>query len=75
MTTNPEQSKGHDGALSALNLAIEGLNPAKEISTIAPAKAAFGSASVLLAMIRVGSPLVFCGDEIPLHAFPGFYGQ
>jgi hypothetical protein len=48
-----ERPKGRDGALSALNVAIEGLNLAKEISSVAPAKAVFGSVSVLLVMIKV----------------------
>ena len=34
-------------------MAIEVLNLAKEVSSITPAKAVFGSVSVLLAMIRV----------------------
>jgi hypothetical protein len=38
-----------------LNVAIEDLNLAKEISGITPAKAAFGSVSALLAIIRVRS--------------------
>ena len=37
----------------ALNVTIEALNLAKEISSVTPAKAVFGSASILLAMIRV----------------------
>ena len=60
--TRPKQSKGRDGVLSALDVAIETLNLAKEISSITPAKAVFGSASVLLAMIRVGL-LPFCRDQ------------
>ena len=53
MTTDPKQSKGRDGALSVLGIAIESLNLAKEISSVAPAKTVFGSASVILAMIKV----------------------
>jgi len=36
-----------------LNVAIEGLNLAKEVSSVTPAKAVFGSVGALLAMIRV----------------------
>ena len=36
-----------------LNVAIEAMNLAKEISSVTPAKAVFGSVSVLLTMIRV----------------------
>ena len=75
MTTNPKQTKGRDGALSVLSIAIEGLNLAKEISSITPAKAVFGSASVILAMIKVLSSLLFCGDGLQPHGRTGFYGQ
>ena len=46
--------------MSALNTAIEALNLAKELSSIAPAKALFGSVSTVLAIIRVSFLLVFC---------------
>ena len=36
-----------------LNVAIEAMNLAKEVSSVTPAKAVFGSVSVLLTMIRV----------------------
>ena len=76
MTTNPDRSKGRDGALSALNVVIERLNPARDSSsTIAPAKAVFGSANVLLATIRVRSLPVSCSHEIPPHTLLGLYGR
>ena len=53
MTTKSQRPKGREGALSSLNVAIGALNLVKEVSTIAPAKAVFNSASVLLTMIRV----------------------
>ena len=53
MDAKPKGPKGRTVALSSLNVAIEALNLAKEISGIAPAKAAFGSVSVLLTMMRV----------------------
>jgi hypothetical protein len=56
-TPQPQQPKGRDGVLSALNVAIEGLNLAKEISSITPAKAVFSSVSILLVMIKVKSLL------------------
>ena len=55
---DPEAQRRRDGALSSLNVAIEAINLAKEISSIAPAKAVFGSVSVVLTMIRVGFLLV-----------------
>jgi hypothetical protein len=39
--------------ISSLNLAIEALDFAKEIASVTPAKAAFGSVSIILGMIRV----------------------
>ncbi|KAF9781736.1 hypothetical protein BJ322DRAFT_1161648 [Thelephora terrestris] len=52
MATKSRQKKWQEKALSSLNVAIEVLNLAKEISSITPAKAVFGVASILLAMIR-----------------------
>ena len=63
MATKSQRPKGQDGVLSTLNLAIDTLSLAKEISSVTPAKAVFGSVSVLLAMIRV-SFLLSC-DEMP----------
>ena len=60
MEVESQRPKGQEGAISALNAAIEALNLAKEVSSIAPAKAVFGSVSVILAMIRVSFLLVFC---------------
>ena len=53
MATKSKQPNGRNGTLSLLNVAIDGLNLAKEISSATPAKAVFGSVSVLLAMIKV----------------------
>lgn len=47
-----------DDVLSLLNVAIRGLDLAKDVFDIAPVAAAvFGSASILLTMIRVGFSL------------------
>ena len=56
MDTTPQRPKGRSCTISTLNATIEALNLAKEISCITPAKAVFGSVSVLLAMIRVSFP-------------------
>ena len=48
-----QRPKGRDGVLSSLNLAIEAMNIAKEVSSITPAKAVFGSVYALLMIIRV----------------------
>jgi len=52
MSTKSRQ-KRRDTTLSSLNTTIEALNLAKEVSSITPAKAVFGSVSILLTMIRV----------------------
>jgi len=63
MEANPQRPKERDGTLSSLNVTIETLNLAKEISGIAPAKAVFGSVSVLLTMIRVRF-FIFCDNNL-----------
>ena len=60
MEAKSQRPKGREGAISALNVAIEALNLAKEVSSITPAKAVFSSVSVLLAIIKVSILLVFC---------------
>ena len=66
MTDKSQQPKGQDGVLSALNVAIDSLNLAKEVTGITPAKAAFGSVAILLAMIRV-SFFLFCNETFQIH--------
>jgi hypothetical protein len=58
MDTKSRRSKRQDVTLSTLNAAIEAMNLAKEVSSMTPAKAIFGSVGVVLAMIRVGSLLI-----------------
>ena len=53
MDTDSRRQERKDDALCLLDLAIEAMNLAKEISSITPAKAVFGTASVLLKMIKV----------------------
>ena len=69
-----EQQEDQGGILSALNLAIDGLNLAKEVSGPTPAKAVFGSVAILLLMIRVGF-LLFCDAIFQAHRCPGHDGQ
>jgi hypothetical protein len=52
MKTRSERRR--DGALTLLNATIEVMNLAKEASSPTPAKAVFGSVSIILTMIRVG---------------------
>jgi len=53
MAAKFQRPKGRNGVLSSLSVAIDALNLAKEVSSITPAKAAFGTVSSLLTMIRV----------------------
>ena len=74
MDTDSRRQKRRDDAVSLLNVAIEAVNLAKEISSVTPAKAVFGSVSVLLAMIRVRSPL-FSDNMFQVHMKLGLDGQ
>jgi len=56
MDIKTQWPKHQDAVLSLLNAAIDAMNIAKDVIDIAPAKAVFGSVSVVLTMIRVGSP-------------------
>ena len=60
-TESSKREKRRDDALSLLNAAVEAMNLAKEISSATPAKAVFGSVSVLLTMIMVRFLLFFDG--------------
>jgi len=55
MDADSRRQKRRDDPLSLLNVAIGAMNLAKEVSSITPAKAVFGSVSFLLTMIRVRS--------------------
>ena len=59
MASETHRQEGQDSALSRLNVAIDTLNLAKDICSIAPAQAAFGAASALLTMIRVRGPILW----------------
>ena len=74
MVTKPPHPKRHNVNLSLLDGAIEALNLVKEASSIAPAKAVFGSASVLLSMIRVHSSSSH-DPEPQIHVHLGFNRQ
>ena len=51
-----------DVTISSLNMAIEAMNLAKEVSSMTPVKAVLGSVSIILTVIRV-SLLLACLDE------------
>jgi len=59
MDIEAQQQKRQDNTISSLNLAIDALNLAGGVVDIMPAKAVFGTVSVLLVMIRVGFPLIY----------------
>ena len=58
MTDNSQRQKGQGRVLPALNMAIDGLNIAKEAASTTPVNPVFGSVLALLTMIRVSSFLV-----------------
>ena len=55
MDSTAPRSKRQADVLSLLNVAIETMNLGKEKLNMSPATATFGSVSVILTMIRVGS--------------------
>ena len=74
MNTKAQRPKERNGTISSLNVAIDTLNLARDISGIAPAQVAFGSVSTLLTMIRVRFAL-FCTDKLLVDTYPGFHGE
>jgi len=60
MEVESQRPMWREGTISALNTVIEALDFAREVSTIAPAEAVFGSASATLVMIRVSILPAFC---------------
>ena len=60
-TQRSQRSKRQDGILSSLNTAIDAMNIAKDVMGMTPAKAAFGTVSVLLTMIKVSFPRFHAG--------------
>ena len=60
MESKSERPEGKEGIISVLNGFIETLNLAKEVASNTPAKAAFGSVVVILAMVRVSRFLALC---------------
>jgi len=55
MDPKPRRQKDREGVISALNAAIDALNIV-ETSSIAPAKAVFGSVNVILTIIKIRFP-------------------
>ena len=74
MRADTPRPKRRDNTLSSLNVAIEALNLAKEISFITPAKAVFGSVGSLLTMLKVRR-FLFRNDELCVHTYLGLDDQ
>ena len=74
MASTFHQEKRRDVILPTLDAFIQALNIAKDACGIPPAQIALGSASTLLTMIRVHSPLL-CRDKQPADNHPGHDGQ
>ena len=53
MDTNFRRREPQESTISLLNVAIEAVDLAKEVSGATPAKAVFGTVSIILTMIRV----------------------
>jgi len=66
MKAGSQQPEGREGAIERLNAAIEAANLAEKVSSIAPAKIAFGSTGILLVLIRVCF-LHLCTDLLQAH--------
>ena len=64
-----QQSKGRDGVLLALDVLVQALSLAKDTCGIPPAQIAFGSACLLLTMIRVRFRL-HLEDELLIRVYP-----
>ena len=60
MKADSQRPKERESTISALNVVIDTLNLAKDLSSITPAAVVFGSVSVILTMIKVSLLLVFC---------------
>lgn len=74
MALVPQRPKERETTLSTLNVLIDGLNDAKDISSITPAQAAFGSVSALLVMIRVRF-LLLRDVELLGHIYLGLHAK
>jgi len=74
MKAKPRRQKGRDGTLSSLNMAIEAMNLAKDVSSVTPAKAVFGTVSAILTIVRVRF-LISYDWKSHVHVWPGFDGQ
>jgi hypothetical protein len=73
-TMDAKSQRRKDVTLSSLNMAIEAMNLAKEVASITPAKAVFGSVSIVLTMIKVSFLPVRLG-RLWVDDYTGFYDE
>jgi len=66
MKTESQRPKGREGIAEGLNAATEATNLAEKVSSIAPAKAVFGSVNLLLTQIKV-CLLLLCLGLLRVH--------
>ena len=62
MATSSQQPERRNNPLSSLNMTVEVLNLAEEVSDVPPVKTVLGSASAILVMIRVWSLPIYFGE-------------
>ena len=75
MASSSQQQKGRDAVLPTLDVFIQVLSIAKDTCGIPPAQIAFGSANVLLTMIRVRFSSLSGENDSPTHVCLGHDGQ
>jgi hypothetical protein len=75
MASTSQPSKGRDRVLPTLDVFVQVLNTAKDTCGIPPAQVVFGSASVLLTMIRVRFPQPCDEDKLLTRVSVGHDGQ
>ena len=66
MADERQQQRGEGRLIPALNMAIDGLNIAKEATSTTPVNPIFGSVAILLTMIRVSS-FLFHDEMYQVH--------
>jgi len=74
MKAQSQRPKEREDAIEALSAAVEAADLAEKASCIVPAKIAFGSAGVLLTLIKVCFPS-FRQDLLQVHTLPGPDGE
>ena len=70
MATSSQQPERRNNSLSSLNMTVEVLNLAEEVSDVPPVKTVLGSASAILVMIRVWSLPIYLGG-FQTHTYVG----